>query len=126
MGFNWKDEWENHSEEELKTLRKQKTSELLANIQTGWYGSYYNIWYVIAEKATAKEAVPTLLAALHQIEADKAVYYDQLQAIHCLTAICKLLNIPEKEAHEYIYMPNKQQAAQFLQNLFQQILSHST
>ncbi|GAB4341890.1 MAG: hypothetical protein OHK0038_21690 [Flammeovirgaceae bacterium] len=119
MGFNWQDEWERHANEEEEKLQTENLADLLADVEAGWFGSYYNIWYTIAKKSTAHQAVPTLLKAAQQLVLHQE--NDELHLIHCLTAICKLLKIPEKQQKDYIYATDKIQAIQELQHIFEKL-----
>ncbi|MCS6821910.1 MAG: hypothetical protein NZ551_08565 [Microscillaceae bacterium] len=120
MSFDWRDEWERHAEKESKAQQSRSVSELLEDVREGWFDGYYKIWYTIARKATAHQALPTLLEAARKM-LKQTDFMDDLQIIHCLTAICKLLQIPDKEAKEYIYAQDKLQAVQMLSEIFEKL-----
>ncbi|TAE04445.1 MAG: hypothetical protein EAZ95_20620 [Bacteroidetes bacterium] len=101
--MDWKDRWEEHASQEAENFSRFTEEYLLAQIEQGYYGSYYNIWYAIADKKNPLRAVPVLLKVLQKIEMHREIYYDQLHAIHCATAVCQLLGIDEKERQELIY-----------------------
>ncbi|MDW8302864.1 MAG: hypothetical protein RML38_10380 [Bacteroidia bacterium] len=122
MSFNWQDEWERHAKKESEAQRKESLSDLLADVEAGWFGNYYKIWYEIVKKAKSKakarQAIPILINAAQKMLAQKE-YEEDLHIIHCLTAICKLLRIPEKEAEKYIYAQDKLQSLQVLKQVFE-------
>jgi hypothetical protein len=101
--MDWKDRWEEHALQEAENFSRFTEDYLLGLIEQGSYGDYYHIWHAIADKKNPLRAVPVLLQALHKIETRREIYYDQLHAIHCATAVCQLLNLDEKERQALIY-----------------------
>lgn len=80
----WRDSYERHAEAEAGTLHRRPVVELLQEVQAGRIDEYHRIWYVIAERAEPRAALPVLFASL-------AVQTDYLRQYHCAVAILHLL-----------------------------------
>lgn len=123
MSFDWKEMWENHAEHEAQEMEASAEDVLLNQIKNGYYGSYYVIWRVIAERNNPQKSVPILLAALEKIETDRAVYYDDLNAIHCAEAICKLLKInDEAQKSDLVYL-NRLESLKYFKEKYKALFS---
>lgn len=83
---DWREQFEIHAEANKMSLDEKSVSELLQNVASGSFGQYFNIWYSIAERADAKEALPVLFSALESNN-------DYLQQYHCAVAILHLLSV---------------------------------
>jgi hypothetical protein len=116
MSFDWKEEWENHSEQETKYMKAKSEDTLLNDIAAGFYGSYYAIWYAVADKKNPNKSIPILTDALQKLETDKAVFYDQLTAIHCAEALCILAKITDDTQRSELVYGNRLETVEFFRN----------
>ncbi len=116
MSFDWKEEWENHSEQETNNMKAKSEATLLNDIAAGFYGSYYAIWYAVADKKNPKKSIPVLTNALQKLETDKAVFYDQLTAIHCVEALCILAKIIDDAQRTELVYGDRLKTVEFFRN----------
>jgi hypothetical protein len=116
MSFDWKEEWENHSEQETKSMKAKSEDALLSDIAAGFYGSYYAIWYAVADKKNPEKSIPVLTNALQKIETDKAIYYNKLAAIHCVEALCLLAKITDDTQKSELVYGDRLKTVEFFRN----------
>lgn len=84
--MNWQEQWELHSEAERLEYSKMDTDKLLELIHRKLWGSYYRIWYALAEKTDAKRGIPLLIKCL---KSDS----DFLYRYHAAAALLKITGI---------------------------------
>jgi len=81
------EQYEDAADAERRALSALSVQALLDRARNGRFGEYYQLWPVIAEKATLPQAGPVLLTVL---ESD-APY---LTRYHCAAALLKLAGEP--------------------------------
>ena len=87
---HWKDKWDEYSKLEREKMNLISPEHLLEDVRQGRYGNYYNIWYVIARRATLEEAGWVLFQVLKKD-------IDYLYRYHCAAALIELLGVDEFE-----------------------------
>ena len=83
---SWQEKWEAYAALEMEKYRETPVKKLLEQVRNGSFGRYYTIWYALAEKATAEEAVFPLYEVLLSGE-------DYLYRYHAAAALLKLSGI---------------------------------
>jgi len=84
--MSWQEKWEEYASLERKKYIEMKEEDLLAEASGGRWGSYYTIWYVIAERVSSSRAVPVLFSVLNRET-------DYLYRYHAAAALLKLARI---------------------------------
>ena len=78
--MHWKEKYDEHAASERDLYRRQELSVLLDMVRRGVYGTYYTIWYVIAEKADPSPAAAVLFEVL-KTDADYLYRYHAAAAL---------------------------------------------
>jgi hypothetical protein len=84
MAADWREQWENAAGEDRKRLDELPVDLLLADVDAGRYGDYYNIWYSIAGRATLDQGGWILFDVLNR-------RIDYLFRYHAAAALLQLL-----------------------------------
>ncbi len=87
---HWRDRWDEYSKIEREEMESLPPERLLESVERGRYGSYYTIWYVIAERSSLEEAGWLLFQVLK-----KDINY--LYRYHSAAALIELLGDNEFE-----------------------------
>jgi hypothetical protein len=83
---DWQAQWEAHASMERRKYDETPVEELLELVRRGIWGSYYTIWYSIAERSSAEDASAALYGVLKSGE-------DYLYRYHAAAALLKLTGI---------------------------------
>ncbi len=94
----FQERWEQEAGKERQRYDTRPIPVLLDEINRGSYGQYYQIWYSIADRATAAQAGWVLFEALKRP-------IDYLYRYHCAAALLKLMQLKEFEPVELTSRP---------------------
>lgn len=86
----WKDIWEQHAQAEREALERRPIGDLLDDARDGRWGDYYNLWDVIADRATLAQAGWILMDVLES-------NVDYLIRYHCAEALIRLMQLSDVE-----------------------------
>lgn len=86
--LTWQDRWERAAVAERSQFEEMTSTDLIDFVKNGRLGGYYNVWYVIAQKCSLKEAGWLLLDVIEKSPSDLVRY-------HALAAQGQMLGLPE-------------------------------
>jgi hypothetical protein len=78
-----------------KKQYESKKQSFCFHIAAGFYGSYYAIWYAVADKQNPKKSIPVLTNALQKLETDRVKANIQFNTpLPCYLLLCSLPRLP--------------------------------
>jgi len=93
---NWQDAWEHEARQTRSAYQNFTEAELIQKVEQNQTDMFYQIWSVLGEKGTRKNAALPMWQYLKDHPGEKYM----LDRYHCTAALFKILKINNKEHEE--------------------------